>query len=183
MYTIYKHTNTITGKEYVGVTQGTMKGRFLSHLKEVARGSEYWFHQALRKYGKDAFTSEELFVTEDQQYCSDMEQYFISRFGTHGNGYNMTPGGFGKLSEETIKKVSDRMKKNNPMKNPETSRKVSEKLKGRKPPNFIEKMLDKTCPVCETVFQVRDTAHKRDKIFCGRSCQATYSNKRRHLKT
>jgi len=181
MYTIYKHTNTITGKEYVGVTKGSTKGRLQGHIKEANRGSEYQFHQAIRKHGKDVFVSEELFMTEDQEYCSDMEQYFVARFDTFKYGYNMTPGGFGKLSEETIESISKRMTENNPMRNPETSKKVSDALKGRIPPNYIDKILDKICPVCEVTFQVRDTAKQRNKIFCGRSCQATFTNKKRAI--
>jgi len=42
-------------------------------------------------------------------------------------------GTFGYISEEHYKRLSERMKKNNPMKNPEIVKKVSEKLKGRKP--------------------------------------------------
>ena len=33
MYTIYKHTNTITNKSYIGLTKHTVKKRFNQHKK------------------------------------------------------------------------------------------------------------------------------------------------------
>ena len=52
-YLIYKHTNKINGKSYIGQTSRSINERLNEHLK-----SDSVFGKALRKYGIENFQSE-----------------------------------------------------------------------------------------------------------------------------
>lgn len=55
---IYKITHNDSGQVYVGQTQGLLSKRIQDHFQEAFAGSSTKFHNALRKYGKDAFTDQ-----------------------------------------------------------------------------------------------------------------------------
>lgn len=101
MVDIYIITNTINGKQYIGVASGGWKHRWDGHrysaytLKENTR-----LAKAIRKYGEDAFEIEVIACVEDLDDAYYMEQYYIAKYKTfyksEGNhGYNMTKGGRG----------------------------------------------------------------------------------------
>ena len=100
---IYKYTNKITGKSYIGQTNNLQK-RFNGHKSEAfnpnASGYNLPFHIAIRKYGMDNFTYEvleEISDGESQAFIDDREIYFIGYYHslTTENGYNLTIGGEG----------------------------------------------------------------------------------------
>jgi group I intron endonuclease len=95
MFTIYKHTNTVNGKSYVGYTKHTMQERFSQHISAANGGSKTPFHRAIRKHGARNWTSEVLFVAYTEQDAWWAEERFILENGTHKRyiGYNMTLGG------------------------------------------------------------------------------------------
>lgn len=100
MYTIYKHTSP-SGKEYIGQTIFTMESRFKGHISTANSGSNFQFHQAIRKYGADNFISEILIDNiESVLEANSIETYYISFYDTYVNGYNMTKLGFGGTSGE-----------------------------------------------------------------------------------
>lgn len=109
MAVIYKATNTINGKAYIGHDKD-WPSRIKEHLNKALHGGEY-FHNALAKYGADKF--EWTILVEDATYEDEIKM--ISEHRTFENGYNLTKGGEGKLgyitSEETKKKISDAAKK------------------------------------------------------------------------
>ena len=94
---IYKITNTINDKKYIGKTehQNPYK-RFLEHKKDAKR--EYRktrsLYKAMNKYGVENFIFE---VIEEvpNELASIKEQYYINLFNTYKNGYNETIGGDG----------------------------------------------------------------------------------------
>jgi len=95
-YSIYKVTNKINGNEYVGFTSTTPHTRFIGHLSEAKSNTNYKFHNALNKYGKDNFIIDTLYNSNDRDFALNiMEPYFIKTLGTFRSkhGYNMTPGG------------------------------------------------------------------------------------------
>lgn len=98
MYTIYKITNCVNGKIYIGYTEKSPQERFAGHLAE-ARRPRSPLQKALKKYGKDCFTVEAIFQHHDKDYVlNDREQYFIETYeNTVGkeNMYNVAPGGLG----------------------------------------------------------------------------------------
>ena len=73
-YTIYCHTHTESGRRYIGLTKLTMMKRWNSHIytanhvKNGKLAATGHFPNAIRKYGKDAFSHEVLEV------CSTLEE-------------------------------------------------------------------------------------------------------------
>lgn len=118
-YRIYKISNKNDGKSYIGYTSYTVDFRFNMHKYKAQEGSECYLHNAMRKYGNDAFYIEEIFTSKDRDYCKNiMENYFIKDNHSHYSegGYNMTWGGegfVGKHTEET-KKALGKLSKGRP---------------------------------------------------------------------
>lgn len=109
---IYKVTNLINNKVYIGLTTRTFEERKKQHLREaINSNSKKYFHNALRKYGNDNFIWEIIDVAETQEELNEKEIYWISLFNSYGKqGYNQTRGGEGasgyKHSDESRKKMS-----------------------------------------------------------------------------
>ena len=91
---IYKHTSLRSGKSYIGLTCTSLERRWSQHISDARNGSELHFHRAIRLYGEDNWTHE---VIADQIDTIDeanaLEQYYIKKFDTFDNGYNLTDGG------------------------------------------------------------------------------------------
>lgn len=71
-----------------------MEHRLKGHITDALKGSTLEFHEAIRLYGKDNIISE---ILEDNIYCDEelknREIYYIDKYNTLYDGYNMTPGG------------------------------------------------------------------------------------------
>lgn len=108
---IYKVTNNINGKVYIGKTVETAEIRFEEHLRE-AYSQKQWnrpFHLALTKYGKENFSLE---VLEEVPFekLNEKEIYYIKKYNSYihfenSNGYNATLGGDGTLKYDYQKIV------------------------------------------------------------------------------
>jgi len=129
---IYQITNTVNGKIYIGKTTKTIEERFQRHAYNANAKSQTYLHNAIRKYGTEAFTITELesgFNSEDD--LNEAEIRYISELSPH---YNMTAGGEGmsgfKPSSETRKKISEALK--GKKFSEQTKRKMSEVRKGKK---------------------------------------------------
>ena len=95
MNTIYKATNTINGKSYIGFDSAWPK-RMNRHLENANYNREGKFYDAIRKYGWDKFQWEILYQSEDKEHTLNvMESQFIKEYNTFNKGYNMTEGGEG----------------------------------------------------------------------------------------
>ena len=95
---IYKITNKINGKIYIGQSVD-IRRRWYEHKGKLGKpgAEEYYFQKALKKYGIDNFTWEILEECEPDQ-LNEREQYYISLYRTYVgfddcNGYNLTRGG------------------------------------------------------------------------------------------
>ena len=111
IFTIYKATNTINGKIYIGQTVEELKNRRSAHITRANSGSRYCFHNAIRKYGPDTFIWEAIFFCYSKKEADAKESEFILSLNTKVPvGYNMTDGGEGTLgcspSKETREKIS-----------------------------------------------------------------------------
>lgn len=105
---IYKATNKINGKIYIGQAVDTLARRKTEHLSKSNNGSRFYFHRALRKYGVDGFTWEIIQVCKDIDELNKQEVYYIAFYDSFKNGYNMTRGGKNcLLSDEIKQKLSD----------------------------------------------------------------------------
>ena len=93
---IYKITNKINNKIYIGQTRRTIQERWREHLSRANQNYESYLYNAIRKYGEDNFVIEEIEKCEDD-YINEREQYYIETFNSFNktNGYNLTKGGDG----------------------------------------------------------------------------------------
>jgi group I intron endonuclease len=82
---IYKVTNTINDKCYIGYTENP-EARWVSHKKGA--GSKR-LHDAMKHYGKDKFIFE--VIAEDS--VDNENNYIVEHNAMHPNGYNLTEGG------------------------------------------------------------------------------------------
>lgn len=91
---IYKLTNAINGKVYIGQTWQTLEERW--HNGFGYHGCKH-LDAAIKKYGKENFAYTVLTVASTQEVVDYWEQYFIERYNSTNQkiGYNMTNGGFG----------------------------------------------------------------------------------------
>lgn len=92
-YSVYIHTSNTSGKSYIGVAKHGIEKRMTYHLWEADRGSNFHFHRALRLYGEDDFTSGVLESGLTETEAFECEQFYIAKYDTFCNGYNMTEGG------------------------------------------------------------------------------------------
>ena len=105
---IYLITNQVNGKHYVGQTWKNIHRRWQHHQ---AQNSCIKLKRAIIKYGNDAFTIELLTITHTQTCADHWETYFIEKYDSVANGYNIKQGGSKGLgaSEEFRKMTSLRM--------------------------------------------------------------------------
>ena len=145
---VYKITLP-NNKVYIGSKQSEV---FVNNYWGSSCNHFYW--EDLEKYGKESCNREILYEAETLEDLLEKEQYYIEQYGLFPKTYNLTTraqsqvNGF-KFSEESKEKMRiahlnqkpskkaieatiKRDLENNPLKNPETRKKVSEKLSGRK---------------------------------------------------
>lgn len=99
---IYKYTNKINNKQYIGQTNN-IERRKKQHLQDsfhCHKGHEIShnlpFHSAVRKYGIDNFDFEilEIIDTEDWQEVNNLESEYIKKYNSLvPNGYNLQAQG------------------------------------------------------------------------------------------
>lgn len=92
---IYKITNTVNGKSYIGKTIYSLERRWYDHCLRARIGSSFHLHRAIRLYGSEKFNVEILREIRNPKGLNHAEIFFIKRFDTFRNGYNMTVGGDG----------------------------------------------------------------------------------------
>ncbi len=93
MIGIYKITNLINGHSYIGLSTH-IEDRWQYHKTKYnwEREKDKLLYKAIIKYGIDNFKFEVLEECSPEQ-LSDKEKYYIEKYDTYHNGYNMTAGG------------------------------------------------------------------------------------------
>lgn len=136
MGSIYKITNTINGKSYIGqTTRKQVADRIDKHLNGHPGGS-LPLKQDVEKYGRDAFAVEVLHGDIIPELLNNLEIKSIQEYNTVSpNGYNLTQGGNKPPSrkDKTVS-VETRKKMSKAHKSPsaETRRKMSEAKQGNR---------------------------------------------------
>lgn len=122
---IYKVTNKVNGKIYIGQTIRTLEQRKWQHLDCAKNGVKTHFYNAIRKYGEENFVFEIIDEASSLKELNELERYYIAKFKCIENGYNMVDGGNNNVmflddvkqkhlesmrSDETRAKISKTMK-------------------------------------------------------------------------
>jgi len=106
---IYKITNKVNGKHYIGVSVN-IKSRWSNH-KSINSKRVSFIKNAIKKYGIDAF---EFSIIEEchKDFFEEKERYWINFYQSMTNGYNLTAGGSirKELSEQTRMQMSVKRK-------------------------------------------------------------------------
>lgn len=118
MIGIYKITNLVNGKSYIGQSVNIHK-RFIAHKSAAfnPNNKNYNLHlyRAIRKYGVENFSFEVLEECKVSE-LNEKEKYYILLYKTNTkDGYNNDSGGTGcshytKLSTDMIEKIINRLK-------------------------------------------------------------------------
>lgn len=160
---IYKATNVVNRKIYIGKTVAKLDRRKVEHFS-AAKSREYKsaFHNALLKYGENNFSWEIIDRCLFAESLDAFEKYYIDKFNSKSpNGYNLADGGMGNVgmkhsdetksrlraaqtgrraSIETRNKISSSLMGNRNMvgrrRSLETKMKLSAAMSGERNPNF-----------------------------------------------
>lgn len=105
---IYKATNKINGKVYIGQTVRSLQERMAEHTRHTGTA----FDKALNKYGLDAFDVEQIDSATSVDELNQKEIYWIGFYDcVVPNGYNMCEGGGNTKgfhhSEESKRKMAE----------------------------------------------------------------------------
>jgi hypothetical protein len=95
---VYKITDTLSGKSYVGITMGTLDERWRQHCEVAAKGRHKpgTLHEAIAIMGGSAFKIEEIRAARSLSELQDSEIQEIRAAGSlHPGGYNRNRGGSG----------------------------------------------------------------------------------------
>ena len=108
---VYKITNLLNGKIYVGQTQRTLEERIAEH-----KYGELYIDRVIKKYGWENFSAEVIEECFSFEMLNEREIFWIAKLKSKfPNGYNLTDGGSGFLgcshSPESIAKMSEIAKK------------------------------------------------------------------------
>lgn len=100
---IYKITNDINKKIYIGKTSEGIEQRFQRHYQDSkkSRNEKRPLYDAINKYGIEHFHIEELEQVKNDEEACERERFWIEKLRTYigfkdCNGYNATLGGDGK---------------------------------------------------------------------------------------
>lgn len=116
VFYIYKITNLINDKFYIGQTND-FKRRFKDHIYDaISKKLDTYLCRAIRKYGKDNFIMEIIEIAQTHELVLEREIYWtrLHKYLHPNMYYNLTDGGEGrigyKLSNEAKKKLSENRK-------------------------------------------------------------------------
>lgn len=117
MIGIYKITNLIDGKAYIGQSLN-IEERFVEHRHHHSENA-YNIGKAIYKYGKENFSFEVLEECSPDK-LDELEDYYILKYDTINNGYNNIRGGKNcagasnanaKLSEQDVYEIREAFKR------------------------------------------------------------------------
>lgn len=95
MLLIYKITNTINSKVYIGLTTVSLENRWTGHKTAARIGIDRHLYKSMRHYGIDKFTIDKIDEATTLKELGEKERYYIKLYDSQNpdKGYNMTAGG------------------------------------------------------------------------------------------
>jgi len=112
IYSIYKATNIVNGKVYIGFAKNVNNRKHRHKHFALTKGVSNYFYTVIRKYGWNNFQWEIIYQSKDRLHTLNvMENFFIVEYKTYigykdCRGYNMTLGGDGSLGNNNPKTQS-----------------------------------------------------------------------------
>ena len=150
---IYKITNNINGKFYIGKTSRTINWRFSTHKSASITPKDY-FHRALRKYGVENFSIICIKEVREDDDIDELEKHYIEWLRP---SYNLKEGGEGgrhsDISRQRMSKSQSGVKRyRTQQQKEEWSKKVSDSNKGKNTWTKNKKWWNNgvECKYCET---------------------------------
>lgn len=104
-YYIYKTTNLINNKQYIGKHYGQLDDSYI--------GSGILLQRAIKKYGQNNFKKEILEIVNTEEELNKKEKYYINLFNAieDNNFYNIAQGGQGGYVTKGYSKEKQEQKK------------------------------------------------------------------------
>lgn len=135
---IYKITNKVNNKSYIGQTIRSVDKRVQEHFyRAIYYTSKYdkddykyiHLYLAIKKYGEASFTYEQIDTASNRDELNEKERYWIEYYDTINTGYNMMPGGNDKnpMNSDLVKAKHDFI-----MRTEEVRNKISKTLSKRR---------------------------------------------------
>lgn len=106
MYKLYKITNQVNNKYYIGMTKQSIEKRFSQH-KTNAKTKTTYLYNAINKHGINNFSIELITEFETKEECCQAEVLYISQ---NINGYNLASGGEGGFVVQDIDAWKEKLK-------------------------------------------------------------------------
>ena len=165
---VYKITNKINNKVYIGQTINSLEQRFNRHKNDAMNHVlDTHFARAIRKYGVENFVAQVIDTAENQQDLTEKQQYWIHYYNSTVDGYNETDamwkcGGntYAGKTEEQLDEIKDKIRTSKLGGNNPQSKKVK-----CKNVNTNEEHIFNSMSEMQTFFQ--ETNHQ----FCSRRCR------------
>lgn len=110
---------------YIGQTTKTLEQRIKNHKNSMVSGKDTHIYRAMRKYGWENFEFCVIVHANSQDVLDELEAYYIKKYDTIKNGYNMAPGG----SINTMYSDVVAEKHHRKMRTPEVRKKISDSMK------------------------------------------------------
>ena len=107
---IYKATNIINSKVYIGQTIHSLSIRKGQHERSHEYGYKTAFSNAIKKYGKENFKWEVIYETDSIEELNNKESFYIEHYKSlvSENGYNLKGGGGNDfLTDEVKEKIGN----------------------------------------------------------------------------
>lgn len=131
MYYVYKHTNKLNGKTYIGITCKKPERRWGPNGNRYFRCKH--FFSAIQKYGWSNFSHEVLYSNLSKDDAEKKEIELIAKYKQLHMSYNISDGGKANKGWKPSQETKDKMSKTHLGKklSDEHKRKISESGKGR----------------------------------------------------
>ena len=174
---VYKITNIINDKNYIGITSRNLTSRWNEHVYDSnSNKTNMNIHKAIRKYGKDNFVIEQLYIGSNTEEINNKEIEYIKEYNSldRNYGYNISPGGNNKhicTLESKAKMSLSRQKawKNGKYSNQEYRDKISKAKTGIKVIKLQKKVI---CLETNEIFDSIKKASENYKVTPGAICNS-----------
>lgn len=204
---VYIWTNISTKQKYIGVHKGTPDDGYICSSKTMLE--DYKINPTIFKrdiiahgsfddmYDLESKLLREVDAAKNPQYYNQSNnngKFYMSRMPESGKE-KLRKKALGRVAPNkgtSNPKQKEKMLHNNPMKNPEIAAKAIETRRknnswhkgnqfqlGHKPYNYVDEMRIFFCETCGKKHSVRNVKENKTRRFCDRSCQATFTNKKR----